>query len=188
MKTKSTIYWNKLASIQELEEFFEEDFQGFKKLIEERIEEVEKFSDEALDKLAKLRVLEVTNGCTQWAFRRGDKECLSIEQSRECSNLVMGFIKRTELYFPSEGQIEFNDEEKAFIRAGRLLYNDGFKNNVKESEREFYAASAAQFIVYGHERVQRVLALVKQDYETLFSPYYIERGRKYIARYLEGFE
>jgi hypothetical protein len=188
MKRQRTIYWNKLAEIQELKEFFEEDFQGFRKLIEEHIEEFEQFSDEALDKFAKLRVLEVTNGCTQWAFRRGDKECLSVEQTRECMNLVMGFMKRTELYFPSEGKIEFDDEQKAYLQAGRLLYQKAFKHNVLEAEREYYAASTAQFIVCGHERMQRAMALVKQDYETLFSPYYIERGQKYITPYLEGFE
>ena len=183
-----TIHWNKLAEIPELKEFFEEDYQGFKKLIEEHIEEFEKFSDAALDNFAKLRVLEVTNGCTQWAFRRGDQQCLSVEQTRECMNLVMGFMKRTELYFPSEGQIEFDDEQKAFIQAGRALYKQAFKDNIKESEREYYAASTAQFIVYGHERTQRAMALVKQDYETLFSSYYIERGQKYITPYLDGFE
>lgn len=188
MLNKYTIDWNKLATVEELQEFFEEDFQGFKKLIEDNIEEFEKFSDSALDKLAKLRVLEVTNGCTQWAFRRGDKECLSVEQTRECMNRVMGFMKRTELYFPSEGQIEFDDEEKAFFQAGRTLYNDAFKKNVYSSKRKYYAASTAQFIVCGHERIQRALTLVKQDYETLFSPYYIERGKKYITAYLEGFK
>ena len=188
MKTKCTIYWNKLAKIKELKEFFEEDYQGFKKLIEEQIKELEKFSDEALDKFAKLRILEVTNGCIQWAFRRGDRECLSVEQTRECMNIVMGFMKRTELYFPSEGQIEFDDEQKAFIREVRSLYKSAFKDNIKESERKFYATSTAQFIVFGHERIRRAMTLVKQDYETVFSPYYIERGQKYIDRYLEGFE
>jgi hypothetical protein len=188
MKIQRTIYWHKLAEIEELKEFFAEDYQGFKKLIEEQIEEFEKFSAEALDKFAKLRVLEVTNGCTQWAFRRSDRECLSVEKTRECMNLVMGFMKRTELYFPSEGKIEFDDEQKALIQAGRSLYKDAFKDNIKESERKYYAASTAQFIVYDRERIQRAMTLVKQDYEKLFSLYYIERGQKYIAPYLEGFE
>jgi hypothetical protein len=188
MKTQSTIYWQKLAEIEELKEFFKEDFQGFKKLIEDNIEELEKFSSQALDKFAKLRVLETTNGCTQWGFRRSDKECLSVEQTRECMNLVMGFMKRAEMYFPSEGQIEFDDKEKAFIEAGRSLYKDAFKNNVKDSQKKYYAASTAQFIVYGHERMQRAITLVKQDYETLFSSYYIERGQKYIAPYLKAFK
>lgn len=183
-----TVNWTKLAKIRELEEYFKEDFDGFKKLIGEKIEEFGHFSDEALDKFAKLRVLEVTNGCTQWAFRRGDKECLSVEQTRECMNLVMGFIKQAELYFPSEGKIEFDDEQKAFIEAGRNLYINAFKKHNKDSEREYYAASTAQFIVYGKKRMQLAFNIVKQDYEMLFSPYYIERGQKYIMPYLECLE
>ena len=188
MKIQPTIHWNKLAQIRELQEFFAEDYQGFKKLIEAYMEELEKFSDDALDKFAKLRALEVTNGCTQWGFRRGDKECLSIEQTRKCMNLVMGFMKRTELYFPSEGNIEFNEAEKAFVQKIRSLYKDGFKENIKASERKFYAASTAQFIILGHKRMEQAMTLVKKDYETLFSPYYIERGQKYIGAYLEAFE
>jgi hypothetical protein len=187
MEKQHTIDWQKLAEIEELKEFFEEDFQGFKKLIEANIDAVEKFSDEALDKFAKLRVLEVTNGCTQWGFRRGDQKHLSIEQTRECMNLVMGFMKRAELYFPSEGQIEFDDEQKRFMREERSLYQDAFKHNAKESQRKYYAASTAQFIVFGHERIQQAMKLVKQDYEPLFSPHYIQRGQAYIAPYLSAF-
>lgn len=188
MKIQRTIYWEKLAEIYELEEYFEEDFQGFQKLIEANIEEVETFSEQTLDKFAKLRVLEITNGCTQWAFRRGDKESLSVEQTRECMNLVMGFMKQGELYFPSEGKIELDQDEKEFQKAGRSLYQSAFKKNIEESQRKYHAASTAQFIVYGQERIQKALSLVKQDYESLFSAYYIERGRKYIAPYLKGFE
>lgn len=188
MTIQRTIYWQKLAEIEELKEYFAEDFSGFKKLIEEQIEELEKFSDEALDKFAKLRGLEVTNGCTQWGFRRGDKECLSVEQTRICMTLVMGFMKRAEIYFPSLGKIKLDAEQTAFLQAGRSLYKNAFKNNVLESKREYYALSTAQFIVYGRDRMQQALALVKQDYETLFSPYYIQRGQNYISRYLEGFE
>ncbi|MCT7975898.1 hypothetical protein [Laspinema olomoucense] len=160
MKKQPMIYWDNLAGIEELQGFFQEDSALFKNLVEEHIEKLENFSDETLDKLSKMRALEVTNGCTQWGFRRGDKECLSIEQTRECMNLVMGFIKRTELYFPSEGRIEFNEEETAFVQAGRLLYKNAFKNNLKESKRQYYAASVAQFIVFGHERMQRAMALI----------------------------
>jgi len=188
MKIQRTIYWEKLAEIEELKEFFTEDFPGFQKLIEANIEEVESFSDQSLDKFAKLRVLEITNGCTQWGFRRGDQDCLSVEQTRECMNLVMGFMKQGELYFPSEGQIELDEEEKIFLKAGRSLYQSAFKKNIEESQRKYHAASTAQFIVYGQERIQQALRLVKQDYESLFSAYYIERGRKYIAPYLKGFK
>lgn len=187
MKILRTIDWNKLAEIEELKDFFEEDFQGFKNLIEDNIEEVEEFSEEALDKFAKLRVLEITNGCTQWGFRCNDPNCLSVEKTRECMNLVMGFMKKGELYFPSEGKVELNSEEKAFLEKGRSLYQSAFKNNVEESKRKYYAASTAQFVVYGHDRIQQALTLVKHDYEPLFSPHYIEKGEKYIAPYLKAF-
>jgi len=34
----------------------------------------------------------------------------------------------------------------------------------------------------------RAMALVQQDYEEMFSAYYILRGKKYIGAYLESFE
>lgn len=188
MKRQRTVNWQKLAAIEELQEFFAEDFQGFKQLIEANIETVEQFSEEALDKFAKLRVLEITNGCTQGGFRYGDPQCLSVEQTRECMNLVMGFIKRAELYFPSEGHLEFDPEQQAFIAAGRDLYQDAFKNNVRESQRKYYAASTAQLIVYGHERLQQAMTLVKQDYEPLFSAHYLARAQAYITPYLSAFQ
>jgi hypothetical protein len=36
--------------------------------------------------------------------------------------------------------------------------------------------------------MQQAMTLIKQAYENLFSDYYIERGQKYIARYLKGFQ
>ncbi len=44
MELKRTIHWTKLAEIQELKEFFAEDFQGFQQLIKAQIEELSKFS------------------------------------------------------------------------------------------------------------------------------------------------
>jgi len=186
MQKQRTIDWEKLAEVEELKEFFEEDYEGFKKLIEDNIERLEQFSDEALNKFAKLRVLEVVNGCTQWGFRLGKENRLSAERTRECMNLVMGFIKRAELYFPSEGKIEFDGEQKSFIEAGRSLYKSAFKSNIRESKRQYYASSAAQFIVYGHQRIENALNLVNRDYQYLFSPHYIEKGRQYIQPYLEA--
>ena len=66
---KLEIDWNKLAQIEELAEYFQEDAVGFQKLIEQDISQLQQFSQSDLDKLAELRVLEVTNGCVQWGFR-----------------------------------------------------------------------------------------------------------------------
>lgn len=176
--------WNQLAEIEELQEYFQSDFEGFKSLIKQYIDKFEQFGEEELSKLAYLRVLEVTNGCTQWGFRRQDKESLSAENTRQCMKMAMGFIKEKKAYFPSKGTISFNPEVESFIESGRAMYCDAFKNNVPGMKREYYASSTAQFIVYGRENLKAAMDCVKEDYEHLFSPYYIQRGRNYIAPYL----
>ena len=74
------------------------------------------------------------------------------------------------------------------IRTWRELYLDGFKHGSEEARQAFYANSTAQFIVCGHERLETAMALVKQDYEDMFSTYYIGRGQGYIRSYLKSFE
>lgn len=176
--------WNKLAKIEELKEYFEEDFSDFQKLTEQYISQIIDFSQEDLDRMAELRVLEVTNGCVQWGFRRKDKQSLSVEQTRECMRKVIGFIKEKKIYFPSRGMIILNPRLQDFSEEVRQLYLDGFKNKVPEARRKFYATSTAQFIVCGSRRLEAAMELVKQDYEDFFSPYFIQRGRNYIAPYL----
>lgn len=176
--------WNKIAQIKELEEYFQEDSIGFQKLIEQSISQLQQFSQEDLDKLAQLRVLEVTNGCVQWGFRRKDSHSLSVDETRKCMKIVMGFIKEKKFYFPSKGMNSFNSELNDFIDKGRELYCNAFKNNIPGTKRQYYALSTAQFIVYGRTRLEAAITLVKQDYEVLFSPYFIQRGRNYIALYL----
>ena len=119
--------WQKLAEIKELKEYFEADFEGFKKCIEKHIQSLQKIDADELDKLALLRVLEVTNGCTQWGFRRQDEQCLSVEQTRECMRQVIGFIQNKQIDLPSGEQIHFAPSIEALIEEGRELYQAAFK-------------------------------------------------------------
>ena len=89
--------WQRLAQIKELKDYFETDFHGFSERIEYHICELQKIESKELDKLAILRVLEVTNGCTQWGFRRKDEQRLSVEQTRECMRKVIGFIQNKKI-------------------------------------------------------------------------------------------
>lgn len=180
------INWEKLAQISELQEYFEADSDGFKRRIQERIQELQQVDPEELEKMAVIRVLEVTNGCTQWAFRRQDDQCLSAEQTRECMQVVIGFIKHKKIDLPSGETIQFTPEVEALLEDIRDLYQDAFKKNVEGARREYYAYSVAQFAVFGQARMQAAMDLVKQHFESMFSPYYIQRGRRYMAPYLEA--
>lgn len=180
------INWQEVAQIKELKEYFEDDFEGFQNRIQYHIGALQNIEEAELDKLATLRILEVTNGCTQWAFRRQDEECLSVDQTRECMKQVIGFIKEKRIDFPSGKSFEFTPKIEALIDEGRDLYQDAFKKNVEGAQREYYAYSTAQFLVYGRPRLDAAMQLVREEFEPLFTSYYIERGQRYIAPYLNG--
>lgn len=180
------VNWQKLAQIKELKEYFDADFYDFQERIEHHIHQLQKIDSKELDKLAFLRVLEVTNGCTQWGFRRQDKQCLSVEKTRECMREVIGFIKNKRIDLPSGESIYFTLSIEQLIEEGRKLYQDAFKKKLASAEKEYYAYSTAQFLVYGRQRLYAALQLVKQEFESLFTTYYIEKGRDYIVPYIEA--
>lgn len=178
--------WQQLAQIKELKDYFETDYHGFSQRIEHHIHELQEIESKELDKLAILRVLEVTNGCTQWGFRRKDEQCLSVELTRECMKKVIGFIQDKKIDLPSGESIHFTSSIQQLIDEGRELYQDAFKKNIADKEKEYYAYSTAQFLVYGRPRLNAAIQLVKQEFESLFTTYYIEKGRNYIAPYIEA--
>lgn len=180
------VNWQQLAAIRELKEYFETDFEGFQSQIEDHLTRLQQIDSEELDKLALLRVLEVTNGCLQWSFRRQDEQCLSVEQTRECMRQVIGFIQNKKIVFPSGEQLQFTPSIEALIEEGRELYQAAFKKNIAEKEKAYFAYSTAQFIVYGRHRLQAATQRVEQEFVSLFTPYYLQKGRNYIAPYLEA--
>lgn len=180
------IDWEKLANIRELQEYFEADAEGFRARIEHHIRALDAIAPEELDNLAILRVLEITNGCTQWGFRRQDEQCLSADRTRDCMKMVIGFIKAKKIEFPDRDPIRFSPAIERLIDEGRDLYQAAFKKNVAGADREYYAYSTAQFLVYGRDRAWAAMRAIADAYEAMFSPYYIQRGRNYIAPYLDA--
>ncbi len=94
--------------------------------------ELQKIESKELDNLAILRVLEVTNGCTLWGFRRKDEGCLSVEHTRECMKKVIGFIQDKKIDFPSGESIHFTSSIQQLIGEGRELYQDASKKNIPD--------------------------------------------------------
>lgn len=180
------VNWQHLAQIKELTTYFDSDFAAFQQRIEAHIQGLQQLDATELDNLAILRVLEVTNGCLQWGFRRQDEECLSVEQTRECMRQVIGFIRAKQIDLPNGNSIHFSQAIEQLIEEGTKLYQNAFKNNIPEAEQEYYAYSTAQFMVYGRQRVENAWQLVQQEFTSLFGAYYLGRGYNYIARYMEA--
>ncbi len=180
------INWDKLAQVPELHSYFEEDFSGFKNKIEKYLQQWSNISEEDLDKLAILRALEVTNGCTQWAHRRGDEESLSLEQTRKCMKLSMSSIKNKQIDLTNGESITFSPQMQELIEDGREIYINAFKNNVPDQDREFYALSAAQFLTYGKPRMKKAFLLIRDNYEDYFTDFYLAKGVSYVVPYLQA--
>ncbi len=180
--------WERLAEVRELREYFQDDAAGFRRTIQAEAEALRSVPAEELDRLAVLRVLEVTNGCTQWGFRRGDAEALPVERTRECMQRVIGFIKQRRIDLPDGSSLGFTPAIEALIDEGRTLYQKAFKANDPQAQRAYFAASTAQFLVYGRDRLLEAERLVSEAFTSLFGPYWIARGRGWIAPYLEAME
>ncbi len=177
------INWDKLAEIGELKSYFQKDFELFKNRVLFHLEIWEKINPQDLDKLSLLRALEVTNGCTQWAYRRQDKECLSPEQTRKCMKLSMSSIKNKEIPLANGESVKFSSQMQNLIDEGRDLYIDAFKNNVEGKEEEFYALSTAQFLIYGQERMEKSFEIIKENYLDYFTEFYLNKGINYVKPY-----
>lgn len=180
------INWQKLAEVKELKEFFEEDFEGFKSKIISYLEIMAKMPLETIKEVAMIRALEVTNGCTQHAFRRGDKDCLSLEKTRECMKVSMASIIHQRIEFKNGDVLDFAPKTKELMTNIRSLYIDAFKNNIVSQEREFYAFSTAQFLACGKENIDNGFKFVRENYQDLFTDFFIEKGIKYAEKYLEA--
>ncbi|MEB3228086.1 MAG: hypothetical protein VKJ27_06860 [Synechocystis sp.] len=182
----ASIDWQALANISELKPYFDADFEGFKQRILVQMESLQAIAPEELDKLALLRVLEVTNGCLQWAFRRQDEQALSVEQTRACMQVVIGFIKEKKIVYPNKKSLTFSPEVMELIETGTLLYRQAFKQNLETAKADYFVYSTAQFIVYGRQRIEWAEAEVKTHFTDLFSDYFVGRGQNYIKPYCEA--
>jgi len=182
-----SIDWDKLAQIESLKEYFEADYSGFREQIEHYMQKLQPIDGAELDKLAILRVLEVTNGCTQWGFRLKQEQALSVEQTRKCMRIVIGFIKHKQIDIPNRDPICFAPGTAQLIEQGKTLYQDAFKNQIPEAEQEYFAYSTGQFLVYGPQRLQMAMDFVQEHFQWLFGNYYLQRGRDYILPYIAAF-
>lgn len=172
--------------IEKLEHLKKFDTDLFVKLVNENIEEWIKYSDECLNDLALIRVIECTNGCVQYAFRDKVSYALSVEQSRECMKLSMGFIKNKSLTLPTGEIIDVNPDIHPLMEKVRDMYLDGFKRNMPHRIMEFYAQSTAQFYACGRQRLEDKLEFVKNHFSDIFTNSFLNHGRDYMFQYLEA--
>ena len=110
-------------------------------------------TNEELDKLALLRIIECSNGIIQYMYRDKHPDALTLQETREAMGFSMSSIKRMKIVLENE-IIEFSDDTKKIMADVRDLYISGMKRNNDEDYAEFLVASLACLQACGIERLQ----------------------------------
>ena len=94
-------------------------------------------SDDELNDLAVLRIIETSNGIVQYMFRDKAPDALPVEETRALMGFSMSSIKRQQIVLDSE-TIEFSPEVKEIMTKVRDLYVSGMKHNNDEDYEDTY--------------------------------------------------
>jgi hypothetical protein len=180
------IRWSRLRDVPDLADYLgsEADSESFTREVREAFAAWAALPAAELEAIAQLRALEVTNGCVQWAFRRQVEGHLEVEPTRECMKTVMGFMLSKRILWPDGTVTGFSPSVIPQLDAMRGLYLRAFKQGDEAAARHFYAQSAGQFLALGRERMQRAFARVSDQFQGLFTEPFLDRGRRYAARFL----
>ncbi len=182
----TAINFKKLSEVPYMKDYSENPL--FQSMVNYWIDVWSKQTELSLKHAALIRAVECTNGCVQYAYRDSDDDALSIEQTRICMKISMHMMNTKIIETPSGQVIEVDPVIHNILDDVREIYISGFKKNNDEKLMEFYAQSVAQFFVIGQEKLDEALKFVSDNYENIFTPYFLERGRQYIYKYLNAIE
>ena len=119
-------------------------------------------SDDELNDLAVLRIIETSNGIVQYMFRDKAPDALPVEETRALMGFSMSSIKRQQIVLDSE-TIEFTPEVKEIMTKVRDLYVRGMKHNDDEAYAEFLKSSLACLQACGIDRLEAAKAKLFSD-------------------------
>lgn len=176
-----SIDFDKLNNIPYIKQF---DTKLFEQEVYQAISDWEQY-EEYYEYIALIRAMECTNGCVQYSYRNNDEDALSLEQTKECMNLSMGFILSKELTLPNGEHIKIPFDLIPQLNKIRQLYYNGFKKQNHDDLRSFYANSVAMFNLLGEEHILKAMNTIKTHYKDVFTPHFLFYGLNYQLQFLE---
>lgn len=141
-------------------------------------------TEDELEGIALLRVVECTNGCIQHAFRGNHPKALSVEQTREAMKFSMGLMKTMDFELGGD-RYSFSESTEENLRKIRELYVKGFKQNDDEALDEFLRSSVACATVLGKDRIQKAAELVIEHIPDVIPPESVRWGVDYLHSLME---
>lgn len=142
-------------------------------------------TENQLQAVALLRVIECTNGCIQHAYRAQHPKALSVEETRKAMKYSMATMK--DLSF-KVGQVEyfFSGEVAEGLREARELYVRAFKQGNEEAMKEFMDCSVACAKTLGEARIRAAGEAVRQNLGECYPQHTVGWGESYLLRLLEN--
>jgi hypothetical protein len=144
-------------------------------------------TEEELEGVALIRVIECTNGCIQHAFRGENPRALPVEQTRKAMKYSMGLMKSLDFNIGGKSY-KFSENSERKLREIRELYVKGFKQNDDQAMDAFFDASYACVEVLGEERIRRAACIVKENLQNVFPSHTVDWGFNYLMNLRENNE
>lgn len=140
-------------------------------------------TEDQLQALALLRIVECTNGCIQHTYRSQHPKALSVEDTRKAMKYSMAAMK--DLSF-KVGQVEysFSGEVAEGLRGARDLYVRAFKQGDEGAMDEFIDCSIACAQTLGETRILAAGAKVRESLKETFPEDTVSWGESYLLRLL----
>jgi hypothetical protein len=140
-------------------------------------------SEEELDNIALLRVMECTNGVIQHAFRDKSPMALDVERTRVAMNFSMTAMKNLTIELGDE-VVKFEGKTADALREARDLYVRGFKRGDEEALAEFFNCSEASVRTVGEARLLKAVEKLNEKASHIFPAGTPDWGLQYLRRFL----
>lgn len=140
-------------------------------------------SEDQLQTVALLRVIECTNGCIQHTFRDNHPKALSVEETRTAMKYSMSAMKELSFQIGNK-EYAFTGEVAQGLRDARELYVRAFKQGDESATQEFFDCSLACVEALGVERILAAGQEVREHLSDNFPEHTVGWGEAYLIRLL----
>ena len=156
---------------------------GLSPVIDKTIQEWEEFfsslTDEELNTVALIRVIECSNGCAQHLFRDNSPDSFSLDETRTAMQYSMSGIKNWKFQIGDE-VVQPQGQLLDALMEIRDLYTGAFKQGKKELISPFYRASIGSLKAVGNERIVNAGVKLVSELPEVFPPRMVSLGVCYI--------
>lgn len=136
------------------------------------------FTDEELNTVALIRIIECSNGCAQHLFRDKSPEAFSVEETRKAMNFSMSGIKNWKFHIGDE-VVEAKGRLRETLMEVRDLYVGAFKQGKDHLVEPFFRASVASLKAVGEDRIKAAAELLIREIPDTLPPRMVAMGVGY---------